>query len=93
MRKYKNNLKSNNPVQNAMALTILLEKGRENILNENYFKEMLKGIENKPNALMSVEYQKEMLNIAKNMAQMENKDLYEFIHDKVKDDRKQEKGR
>lgn len=93
MKEYKNNLKRNDPVQNTMALTILLEKGKENILNDNYFKEMLKSIENKPNALMSVEYQKEILDIAKNMAQMENKDLYDYIYDKVKNDRKQERGR
>ena len=93
MREYRNNLKKNDPVQNAMALVILLEKGKENILNDVYFEKILNSLENKPNALMSVEYQKEILYIAKNMAQMENKDLYDFIYDKVKNDRKQERGR
>ena len=33
MKEYQKILGNNNPLQNGLALTLLLEKGRENILN------------------------------------------------------------
>ena len=38
MKEYQKILGNNNPLQNGLALTLLLEKGRENILNDNMAK-------------------------------------------------------
>lgn len=83
MREYKKILGNNNPMQNVLGLTLLLEKGRENILNDKFYNSMLKNAEENSNAFMTVEFQKEYIKIARDMAKMKSNDLYDFIKNEV----------
>lgn len=58
MKEYQKILGNNNPLQNGLALTLLLEKGRENILNDNFYDAMLKSVDEKPNAFMTLIFKK-----------------------------------
>ena len=93
MKNYENAINKNNTLQNTFALNILLQVGRNNLLNEDYFKNMLDSIDDKKNMLMSADYQKEVYEIARKMAQLDDKNLCSFIYDKVKDERRTERGR
>ena len=93
MKNYENAINKNNTLQNTFALNILLQVGRNNLLNEDYFKNMLDSIDDKKNMLMSDDYQKEVYEIARKMAQLQDKDLCNYIYDKVKEEKKLERGR
>lgn len=93
MKNYEKTINKNNITQNALALNILLQVGRNSLLNEEKFKNMIDGIDDKKNALMSADYQKEVYEIARKMAQLQDKDLCVYIHDKVKEEKKLERGR
>lgn len=94
MKEYEKTLGKNNPVQNAMAFSYLLENGRKTILNEDYYNKTVEQIKNdNRDLLMTPDFQIEVLDIARNMANMKEKDLQNYIYDKVKETRKLEKGR
>lgn len=61
MREYQKVLGKNNPLQNQLALALLLEKGRENILNDKFYNAMLKNVEEKPNSFMTTDFKKNIL--------------------------------
>lgn len=79
MEKNKDILKRNNPVQNEMALIYVLEHGRINLKNDAFYKTQLDNIEKNRNGFMTPEFQKEVLKIARDMAQMDTQELYKFI--------------
>ena len=54
---------------------------------------MLSDIDKGGNAFMTADYQREILEIAKDMAKLDDKDLCDYIYDKVKDEKKLERGR
>lgn len=83
MREYQKILGKNNPLQNQLALALLLEKGRENILNDTFYSAMLKGVEEKPSSFMTVDFQKEYIKISRDMASMKSNDIYDFIKNEV----------
>lgn len=83
MREYQKILGKNNPLQNQLALTLLFEKGRENILNDKFYNSMLKSVDEKPNPFMTADFQKEYIKISKDMASMKSNDLYDFIKNEV----------
>lgn len=93
MKEYKNILGRNNPLQNRLAIELLLQKGRENILNDNFYNKLLENVEKKPNDFMTVDFQKEYIKISRDMANMTSNDLFEFIKDKIsiKKDRNKER--
>ena len=91
--KYEKTINKNNITQNAFALNILLQVGRNNLLNEENFKNMIDNIDENKNAFMSADYQREVYEIARKMAELQDKDLCLYIHDKVKEERKLQKGR
>lgn len=93
MKKYEKTINKNNITQNAFALNVLFQVGRNNLLNEENFKNMIDNIDEKKNAFMSADYQKEVYEIARKMAELQDKDLCMYIHDKIKEERKLEKGR
>ena len=93
MKEYKKILGKNHPMQNSLALTLLLEKGRENILNEQFYNSMLKSAEENSNAFMTVDFQKEFIKIARDMAKMKSNDLYEFIKNEINIVKNRDKGR
>lgn len=90
---YKKVLGKNNPVQNAMALALLIEHGRTNILNDDYYNNINKNLEENPNSLMTPDFQKEVIKITRDMAKMSSNDLYDFIKNEVHVVRKNDKER
>lgn len=91
MKSYENHISKSNSLTNTFALNTLLEVGRKNLLDNNYFEKMLNGVNE--NSFMTADYQKEILKIAKNMAELKDKDLCEYIYDKVKTEKRLERGR
>lgn len=86
-------LKRNNPMQNAIAFSYLLDNGRLNILNEKFYNNEIKKLEHDNSDFMSPGFKKEILEIARYMAEMEEKDLRNYIFDRVKEERKREISR
>lgn len=93
MKKYEEFVDTKNTLQNKFALNTLLELGRRNILDNQYYEKMLNDIDKGGSAFMTADYQREILEIAKDMAKLNDKDLCEYIYDKVKDEKKLERGR
>ena len=91
MKNYEKLIDKRNELQNAFALNILLQCGRKNLLDDYYYQNMINGIKN--NGMMTADYQKELYEIARNMAKLDDKGICEYIYDKVKNDRKLERGR
>lgn len=83
MKEYKKILGDNIQLQNQLALAVLLDKGRENLLNDNFFNKMLESVDKKPNGIMTASFQKEFIKIARDMAKMKANDLYEYIKNEV----------
>ena len=75
---------NNNYQQNYLALNLLLEKGREALLDNNFYNELLKYAEDNPSMFMTVEFQKGYIKIAREMAQMNSNDLFRFIKNEIK---------
>ena len=95
MKKYEEVLKGNNPVQNAFALEYLIRNGRENILNDVYYKNLQDNIKSNDDkgSLITNEFALESLEIARDMAKLDTKELCEYIYDEEKYKRKQERSR
>lgn len=83
MKEYKKILGDNIQLQNQLALAVLLDKGRENLLNDNFFNKMLESVDKKTNGIMTASFQKEFIKIARDMAKMKANDLYEYIKNEV----------
>lgn len=83
MKEYKKILGKNSPMTNTLALTLLLEKGRENLLNDNYYNAMMKSVEEKPNDFMTPDFQIAYIKTSRDMAKMKSNDLYDFIKNEV----------
>ena len=54
---------------------------------------MLEKAENNKNSFATPEYQKEAMKIARRMASLTDKQFCEYIHDKVKDEKKMQRSR
>lgn len=93
MKEYEKIINKSNSLQNSFALNILLENGRRKLLNDDSYKNIVNEISNSTNGFMSAEYAKEVLEIAKNMAKLDDKALSAYIYDKVKEEKKQERNR
>lgn len=95
MKKYEEILKGNNPVQNAFALEYLIRNGRENILDDGYYKNLQDNIKSNDDkgSLVTNEFALESLEIARDMAKLDTKELCEYIYDEEKYKRKQERSR
>lgn len=91
MKNYEKVIDKRNSIQNGFALNILLQHGRNNLLNDKYYENMIKGANG--TSLMTAEYQKEVCEIARNMAKLDDKSFCEYVYDKVKDSKKLERGR
>lgn len=91
MKKYEKEIDKRNLTQNKFALNILLQCGRNNLLNDKFYEEMIKGANG--TFLMTAEFQKQVYEIARNMAKLDDKSFCEYVYDKVKADKKLERGR
>ncbi len=81
---YRKILGKNNIMQNTMALALLIEHGRANILNEKFYNDMEKSAEENKNSFMTPDFQKEIVKITSDMAKMSSNDLYDFIKNEIK---------
>ena len=72
MKKYEEVLKGNNPVQNAFALEYLIRNGRENILDEEYYKNLQESIKanDDTKSFVTNGFALESLEIARDMAKL-----------------------
>lgn len=69
---------------NLMAFNCLIDYGRNNLLNEDYYNQLIKQMENdyekgKGNPFMEKDYAIEIIKVSRKMAFLEHKDLYDFI--------------
>ncbi|MBE5813017.1 MAG: hypothetical protein E7314_05115 [Clostridiales bacterium] len=80
MKAYKKLLTQNLPMQNYLALNILLDKGRERLKKEKSYLSMVDNIEHSENLVM-VDFQKKVLEIARDMATLTPRELYEYIRE------------
>ena len=92
-KEYEKVINKNNIVQNSLALAIFLEYGRKNILDEKTFAEIQQSMKKQMGALMTEEYQEDIKNTLTAMAKMKDKDFCEYIHDKIKEEKRRERGR
>lgn len=95
MKKYEEILKDNNPVQNAFALEYLLLNGRDNLLDDVYYQNLKDNIKSNDDSksLVTNGFALESLEIARDMAKLDTKELCEYIYDEEKYKRKQERSR
>lgn len=75
--------KNDNPM-NVMALAYLLDYGRKNLLNDDYYNYLIRQMESnydkgKGNPFFTKDYSIEIIKTSRKMALLESKDLYEFI--------------
>ncbi len=84
-KNYKKVINRNDNIQNIAAMYILLDHGRVNLLDKEYYDGLLKDIEENGdnNLLMTKKYQKEILDISAKMATLEHDDLYDFIQNEI----------
>lgn len=80
----KESLKANDNPMNLMALNCLLDYGRKNLLNDDYYNYLLRQMENdydrgKGNPFLEKDYAIEIIKTSRKMASLEYKDLYDFI--------------
>jgi len=80
VKAYKKLLTQNLPMQNYLALNILLDKGRERLKKEKSYLSMVDNIEHSDNLVM-VDFQKKVLEIARDMATLTPRELYEYIRE------------
>lgn len=93
MKEYEKVINKHNIVQNSLALAIFLEYGRKNILDEKTFADIQQSMKKQMGALMTEEYQEDIKNTIIAMAKMKDKDFCEYIHDKIKEEKRRERGR
>ena len=88
-------LKSNDKVQNNLALYYFFEYGKQTLKDDYAVSKIKSQIkENNPkNSILNTEYIFETIEIAKQMADLSVKDFKDYIYNSVKEERKQERGR
>ena len=69
---------------NLMAFNCLIDYGKINLLNDDYYNKLIKKMENdyeqgKGNPFMEKDYAIEIIKVSRKMASLEYKDLYDFI--------------
>lgn len=84
MKNYEKIINKNDKVQNILALYILLDHGRLNLLDSDYYNGLSNDIEsNNRSPFMTKEYQKQILDISVEMAKLEHDDIYDFIQNEI----------
>jgi len=93
MKKYEEIINKGDPFLNAMALEYLLRNGRENLLDDVYYQNLQDNIKDSDDTgrMFTNGYALDSLKIARDMAQLDTKELCEYIYDEEKYKREQEK--
>lgn len=84
-KNYEKIINKNDKFQNIVAMYNLLDHGRLNLLDKEYYEGLLKDIEENgdKNPFMTKEYQKQILDISAEMAKLEHNDIYDFIQNEI----------
>lgn len=84
-KNYEKVINKNNKTQNMLALYILIEHGKLNLLNKEYYDRLYKDIEENgdSNSFLTKDYQKEILNISVKLAELNHNDIYDFIQNEI----------
>ena len=64
MKEYEKVIDKRNTIQNAFAINYLLQNGRNNLLDDKYFSEILEKVDNNKNSFATPQYQKEAMKIS-----------------------------
>lgn len=93
MKKYEEIIKGKEPFQCAMALEYLLLNGRDNLLDDAYYKSLQDNIKNNDDTRSWVknDYALKALEIGRKMANLDTIELCEYIYDEEKNKKEQEK--
>lgn len=90
-------LRNNDKLMNEMAFSYLIEYGKINILDDEFYKKELKLQEEKEKGIIGLiltpQAKKEIIEIARYMAGMKDKDLKKYVYNEVKAERKMQKER
>ncbi len=90
-------LRKNNKLMNEIAFSYLIEFGKRNLLDDEFYKKELKLQEEKEKGIIGLiltpEAKKEIVEIARYMAEMKDKDLKKYVYNEVKAERKMQKER
>ena len=89
------NLKKNDRVQNQFALYYLLDNGKQNMLDEKFVSDLKESINkrNDNNSIITNDLAIGAVDIAVEMAKYSHQDIYNFIYDDVKEQKRQERSR
>lgn len=84
----KSYLRKNDYLQNNLALENLLEFGRNNLKDDEFYNNQIKEIEEnyqkgKGTPIMTKDYAIEIIKISRKMASMPSKDLYDYIQNQM----------
>lgn len=84
----KSYLRKNDYFQNNMALENLLEFGRTNLKDDDFYNKQIREIEErhqegKGTPFMTKDYEIEIIKISRRMASMPSKDLYNYIQNEM----------
>lgn len=93
MKKYEEIISKSDPVQNALALEYLLLNGRDNLLDDVYYQNLQDNIKDSDDKgrMFTNGYALDSLKLARNMANLDTKELCEYIYDEEKYKKEQEK--
>lgn len=85
MKKYEEITNSHEKLLNTLAAYLLLDHGKLNLLDKDYYNELYKDIENgkTKNPYLSKDNEKEILDISVEMAKLEHDDIYDFIQNEI----------
>lgn len=93
MKKYEEIIRKSDPVQNALALEYLLLNGRDNLLDDVYYQNLQDNIKDSDDKgrMFTNGYALDSLKLARNMANLDTKELCEYIYDEEKYKKEQER--
>ncbi len=93
MKKYEEIIKGKDPFQCALALEYLLLNGRDNLLDDVYYQNLQDNIKDTDDTrrMFTNGYALNSLEIARDMAKLDTKELCEYIYDEEKNKKEQEK--
>ena len=88
-------LKRNDRVQNQFALYYLLDNGKKNMSDEKFIAELKEAINKNDDkgSIISNGFALGAVDIAIEMAKFSHKEIYDFIYDDIKEQKRQERSR
>lgn len=81
-------LRNNSKLMNEIAFSYLIEYGKKNILDDEFYKKELKLLEEKEKGIIGLiltpKAKREVIEIARHMAKMKDNDLKKYVYNEVK---------